>query len=128
LRVLVDTHAFFWWVTDNPKLSARSRLVLAESDNEVLVSAVVAWELATKTRLGKWPEAVPIAADFASIIEQNSFAPLSISVEHARIAGLLSGSHRDPFDRVLAAQARVEGIALISADAHFRAFGTEVIW
>ncbi len=128
MRVLVDTHAFFWWIVDNPRLSVRARALFIEEDNEILVSPVVAWELATKVRLGKWPEALPLATNIASVINENRFTPLAISIEHARTAGCLPGRHRDPFDRMLAAQSQVEGIPLISADPVFRAFGTTAIW
>jgi PIN domain nuclease of toxin-antitoxin system len=128
LRVLVDTHAFFWWVVDNPKLSVRARALFAAQDNEICVSAVVAWELATKARMGKWSEALPIATNIGSVVEENRFTPLGISIEHARTAGFLPGRHRDPFDRLLAAQSLVEGIPLISADPVFRSFNTAVIW
>lgn len=94
----------------------------------ILVSAVVAWELATKARLGKWAEALPIATSIAHVIEENRFTPLTVTIEHARVAGLLAGRHRDPFDRMLAAQSQVERIPLVSADPVFRSFGTEVIW
>jgi PIN domain nuclease of toxin-antitoxin system len=128
MKVLVDTHAFFWWVVDSPNLSSRAREVIAEQDNEVFISAVVAWELATKSRVGRWPQALPIANDIRSVIETNNFTPLAITIEHARTAGLLVGRHRDPFDRLLAAQSQIEGIPLVSADPIFRYFGTAVLW
>jgi PIN domain nuclease of toxin-antitoxin system len=128
MRVLVDTRTFFWWVIDKPNLSFRARAVLADGENEVLVSPVVAWELATKARSGKWPEALALATGIASVIEENSFTPLAITIEHARTAGFLGIPHRDPFDRMLAAQSQIEGIPLVSADPVFRAFGTAIIW
>jgi PIN domain nuclease of toxin-antitoxin system len=128
MRVLVDTHALVWWVTDNANLSPRSRVLFADDDNEILVSAAVAWELATKARSGKWPEAHAIAMQISSVIDENRFTPLSITVEHARVAGLFVWQHRDPFDRMLAAQAQTEGIPLLGADPVFSSFGTSVIW
>ena len=128
MRVLIDTHTLFWWVTDDPKLSALAREILLTSDNEILVSAATAWELSTKARFGKWPQAAPLAANIKNILDENSFAPLAITVEHARIAGSLPVPHRDPFDRMLAAQAQVEGLSLVSADPVFGAFGTHVLW
>jgi PIN domain nuclease of toxin-antitoxin system len=128
MRVLVDTHALFWWLLDKPELSQRARSIFTAEDNEILVSAVVAWELAMKTRLGKWPEALPLAVTLSRVIEENRFLPLAVTIEHARNAGLLSGSHRDPFDRMLAAQSLIEGIPLLSADRVFATFGTAVIW
>jgi PIN domain nuclease of toxin-antitoxin system len=128
MRVLVDTHALVWWLLDKPSLSSRSRALFADDENEILVSAAVAWELATKARSGKWPVALAIATQIASVIAENRFTPLSITIEHARVAGLFIWDHRDPFDRMLAAQAQLEGIPLLSADPVFRSFGTPVIW
>jgi len=84
--------------------------------------------LATKVRLGKWPEALSIATNLAAIIEENGFTPFSITVLHARAAGFFTWRHRDPFDRILAAQSQVEGMPLISADPVFREFGIPVMW
>lgn len=128
MKVLVDTHVFFWWVMDKPNLSDRARALLVEEENEVFVSAVVAWELATKARLDRWPEALALATDIASVIDQNSFRSLNITIEHARMAGLFAWHHRDPFDRLLAAQSQIEGILLVSADPVFRRLGMAVMW
>jgi PIN domain nuclease of toxin-antitoxin system len=115
-------------VVNSPKLSHRARAVVAAEDNDIYVSAVVAWELATKTRLGKWPDAAQFAINISSVIEENRFTPLAITLDHARTAGFLPGRHRDPFDRILAAQSQVEGMPLLSADRIFRIFGTAVMW
>jgi PIN domain nuclease of toxin-antitoxin system len=128
MRVLVDTHAFFWWVNASPQLSPRARETIAAESNDVLVSAVVAWELATKACFGKWPEAAGLAADIAFVLQRNAFVPLAITLEHARLAGSLLGSHRDRFDRMLAAQAQIEAVPLITADPAFDGFGTRVLW
>jgi PIN domain nuclease of toxin-antitoxin system len=128
MRVLLDTHTYFWWETNNPKLSAAARQSIAAADAEVLVSAVTAWELATKARFGKWPEAAEVAADIHAALQAEAFEPLPISLEHARVAGFLTSSHRDPFDRMLAAQAQVEGIPLVTADPVFRDLGVRVLW
>jgi PIN domain nuclease of toxin-antitoxin system len=128
MRVLLDTHVFFWWVNDSPKLSDRARDIIASEPNDIFISAVVAWELATKARFGKWPEAFDLATDIDAILVANAFTPLSIKLEHARVAGFLPGQHRDPFDRVLAAQSQIENMALVTADPVFRIFGTRVLW
>lgn len=86
------------------------------------------WEISTKVRLGKWPEAAPLATSLATVIAQFGFVALSVTLEHALTAGLLPGRHRDPFDRMLAAQAAIEGIPLVTADRAFRTLGTEVLW
>src|SRR4051794_27951654 len=84
MRALVDTHAFFWWVNDSPHLTRRAREAISADSNDVLISAVVAWELATKVRLGKWPDAAGLAADIEFVLEKNAFAPLAITIAHAR--------------------------------------------
>jgi PIN domain nuclease of toxin-antitoxin system len=128
MKILVDTHAFFWWVNDSPQLSARARDAMSASATAILISAVVAWELATKARVGKWPEAAGLAADIAFVLQRYEFSPLPITLEHARLAGFLPGAHRDPFDRMLAAQAQIEDVPLVTADPAFRSFGTRVLW
>ena len=106
MRLLLDTHAFLWWVADSSRLSARVRGLVAELDNPVFVSAASAWEIATKYRIGKLPEAAPLALDVAGVIEAQGFEELSITVADAEHSGRLPGPHRDPFDRMLAAQPR----------------------
>jgi PIN domain nuclease of toxin-antitoxin system len=128
MRVLVDTHAFFWWVNDDPKLSRQARAAIDDQNSEVLISVIVAWELATKARVGKWHEAIGLASDIDTVLQRNGFTPLPITMEHARVAGFLPGRHRDPFDRMLAAQAQIENVPLVTADPVFRAFGTHVLW
>jgi PIN domain nuclease of toxin-antitoxin system len=128
MRLLVDTHAFFWWLKVDGKLSRRALTALEDEGNEVLVSPVIAWELATKSRLGKWPEGQAAVEDLHDLMVGNHLAELPITIGHGRLAGLLPGVHRDPFDRMLAAQAKFEGIALVSADPVFPAFGVEVLW
>src|SRR5215472_4793568 len=113
MKMVLDSHAFVWWLTDDARLSRLARRAIENAANEVLVSAIVAWELATKVRLGKWAEASSVTFSFEDVVAREGFSPLSISVTHGRIAGLLPGSHRDPFDRMLAAQAQVEGAPLV---------------
>lgn len=128
MKLVLDSHVFFWWSVDHPKLSRAARMAIEDPDNEVYASAVVAWEMATKVRLGKWSEARPMAMSFDDVVIRNGFLPLSISPAHARVAGFLPGRHRDPFDRMLAAQAQVEQMPLVTADPAFRAFGTKTVW
>jgi PIN domain nuclease of toxin-antitoxin system len=94
----------------------------------VHVSAVVAWEIANKVRTGKWQDAKPLLDRFFDIVTEEGFLPLPITLEHAHLAGSLPGAHRDPFDRMLAAQAQIENMPLVTADPVFRAFGTRVLW
>jgi len=128
MRALVDTYVYFWWATDDGKLSKAARKALADGDNEIFISAVLTWELATKARFGKWPEGRRVADAITDTMAENAFQPLPISLEHARLAGLLPMRHRDPFDRVLAAQSEIEGMPLITADPIFQTFGTQVLW
>jgi PIN domain nuclease of toxin-antitoxin system len=128
MRLLVDTHAFFWWLKIDRKLSRRALMALEDEGNEVLVSPVVAWELATKSRLGKWPEGQAAVHDLRDFVSANHLIELPISIDHGRLAGVLSGAHRDPVDRMLAAQAKSEGVALVTADPAFHEFEVEVLW
>lgn len=128
MKLLLDTHAVVWWWLDDPRLTATARAAIAAADNVACVSAASAWELATKNRLDKWPAVERIIDEFPSLLRRSRFLPLAISVSHARLAGTLSGPHRDPFDRMLAAQSKEERAVLISCDAAFHDFGVEVIW
>jgi PIN domain nuclease of toxin-antitoxin system len=128
MRVLVDTHALLWAVTGDRKLSKRAHSVLASFTNEVFVSAASAWEITTKHRLGKLPSAEELVADFARIVEQLGFQPLPISIDHAQRAGNLPGDHRDPFDRMLIAQAQSENLALVSNEQIVDHYGIKRIW
>jgi PIN domain nuclease of toxin-antitoxin system len=96
--------------------------------NTVVVRAASAWEIATKVRLGKLPTGAGLAADFTGDIERERFQLLSVSVEHALRAGLLPGAHRDPFDRMLVAQAQAENLPILSKEVIFDAYGLRRIW
>jgi PIN domain nuclease of toxin-antitoxin system len=128
VRVLFDSHALVWFLAGDRRFSSRARDVIAGADTVPCVSAVTAWEIANKVRLGKWPEATALAAAFSEIVDDNGFQRLPITVEQALVAGFLVAVHRDPFDRMLAAQAQVEGIPLITADPAFQSLGTQVLW
>src|SRR5262245_8453508 len=114
MHLLLDTHALLWWLSDDPALGKRARAAVANTRNTVLVSAASAWEIASKVRLGKLAGAADLASDFAGYIEREGFKPLLISLDHAARAGLLAGAHKDPFDRMLIAQAQAENLALVS--------------
>lgn len=126
MRLLLDTHALIWWVADSPLLSAAAREAIARE--EVLVSAASAWELTTKHRLGKLPSAARMAHAFAAEVAAEGFIPLPITLEHAALAGSLDIDHKDPFDRLLIAQARIEGVKLVSNEGLFDGFGVERVW
>ena len=128
MRALLDTHTFLWWMTDSGRLPEEVRRTIADESNEVLVSAASAWEITTKHRLGKLPEAGPIAADVAGVITDQGFAALAITVEEAARAGALPGPHRDPFDRVLIAQSLSRNLVLVSNETQFDRYGIHRLW
>lgn len=128
MRVLLDTHALLWWLTDDAQLSAHARSVLAEGRNDVFVSAASAWEIATKQRIGKLPGVAPVAQWLGPMMDADRFAPLPISHVHALRAGAYAVDHRDPFDRMLAAQSEIERLPLVTRDQVFSAFGCRTVW
>ena len=105
MRVLLDTHAFLWWISDSKKLSTAALDAIRDESNDVAVSAASAWEIATKFRIGKLPGCEAVALDVADHIRRQGFQELAIGVADAERAGHLRSPHRDPFDRMLAAQA-----------------------
>ena len=128
MRILLDSHALFWFVMGDRRLSSRARAATEAPGAVLIASAVCAWELANKVRLDKWPDAAEIANSFIDRMRADGFELLPITPEHASLAGFLPGDHRDPFDRMLAAQSQIENIPLVTADPAFKAFGTRVIW
>lgn len=128
MRALLDTHALLWWLADDPALSKPARRFIAETKNTVIVSAASAWEIATKVRLGKLPTAAELAADFVGLVGREGFELLPISADHAIRAGLLPGPHKDPFDRMLIAQAQAEGFPIVTNEVVFGAYGIRRIW
>lgn len=128
MRFLLDTHALLWWLFDDPRLSDNAREIVANPDNRILVSSASAWEIATKHRLGKLAGAQQLVTDIAGWIEQAGFTELAISLRHGQQAGSWPQAHRDPFDRMLAAQSALEELPLISRDPAFGAFGIRVVW
>ena len=128
MRLLLDTHAFLGWLDGDRRLSSRARRAVADQANAVLISAASAWEITTKARLGKLPGAADVAADVASCVASQGFLPLDMTLLHAQRAGSLRADHRDPFDRMLAAQSQIEDVALVSDDAAFDAFDVRRYW
>jgi len=128
LRLLLDTHALIWALAGSRKLSRRAHDLIASPDNEILVSAASAMEVATKVRLGKLPEAEALAREFEAALAAADYVGLPVSVSHAVHAGRLAIAHKDPFDRMLIAQAQIERVPLVSNERLFDAFGVERIW
>jgi len=117
-----------WWLSDDPALSKPARKFIAETKNTVVVSAASAWEIATKVRLGKLATATELAADFVGFVGREGFELLPISPDYAIRAGLLPGPHKDPFDRMLIAQAQAEGVPVVTNELVFDAYGVRRIW
>ena len=113
-RFLLDTHSLLWWLGDDPRLGPRCRDVLADRRNQVFVSAATTWEISIKMALGK----LEAPEDMDSIVEDEGFSKLPISLYHGQLAETLPSLHRDPFDRMLIAQAQAEGLILVTADEH----------
>jgi PIN domain nuclease of toxin-antitoxin system len=128
LPLLLDTHAFLWWLDGDPNLSTRSKAAISANPADVHVSSVSAWEISTKARLGKLPDALDVAADVAGCIAREGFRPLAVSVEHGQRAGALPGPIKDPFDRMLIAQAILDGLHLVSIEQTFDAYGVLRLW
>ena len=128
MRLLLDTHAFLWWLDGDRRLSRRARTSIGSSDNEVLLSAVSAWEIATKFRLGKLPGAAAVAADVLGCMGAPGFKPLDVSIRHAPRAGGMTATHQDPFDRMLIAQAQIEDVALVSNETLFDDYDVKRLW
>jgi PIN domain nuclease of toxin-antitoxin system len=127
VKVLVDTHALHWWLTGPEKLTRRSRAVISNRSNEIVVSAAIAWEMAIKVNLGKL-NARSIVMNFSRILEEQGFSDEPVTLDHAVSAGLLPLHHRDPFDRMLVAQAQSLNAAIVSADSVLDSYGVKRIW
>jgi PIN domain nuclease of toxin-antitoxin system len=112
----------------SPRLSKTARAAIESGGAEVYVSAASALELAIKVRIGKLPEAGRLTHRLAESLAEQEFLPLPVSIEHGRLGGLLPGDHRDPFDRLLAAQSLIENIPIVTDDSALRAFGAVVVW
>ena len=128
MRVLLDTHVFLWWLAGDRKLGRRMRTLLQDESTIALVSAASASEISTKVRIGKLPDADVVANDISAAIRGQGFEELAIRVVHAQRAGSLPGTHRDPFDRMLAAQAQIEGVPIFSVNAAFDTLGVPRIY
>jgi PIN domain nuclease of toxin-antitoxin system len=123
-RILVDTHVLLWWLLDDPALSATARRSIADPAHEVLVSAVSVWEVAIKQSRGR----LEVRDDLTGAVERAGFEWLPITPRHAWEVRSLPLHHRDPFDRLLIAQARAEGASVVTADVHFSAYDVPVTW
>ena len=128
MRLLLDTHTFLWWLAGDEALSRKSREGIETEAQAVFVSAASVWEISTKHRLGKLPGASAIVGAMAETIESQGFMGLAIGVRHGQAAGALPGPHRDPFDRMLIAQAILDDLVLVSHERAFDAYGVRRLW
>ena len=128
MRLLLDTHAFIWWFAGSEQLPLSARRLIEGDDNDVLISAASAWEIATKHRKGKLPEADSLARDMTGAIAGQDFEELAVTVDDAARAGALPGPLRDPFDRMLIAQALSRNLVLISNESLFDRYGVRRLW
>lgn len=120
ISYLLDTHILLWWLFNDPKLNAECREIIRNPAHSILVSSVTAWEIATKYRIGKLPEAAELVKDYQKILARAKFIELPVTTTHALRAGTLPIEHRDPFDRMIMAQAELEQIPVITYDAAFQ--------
>jgi PIN domain nuclease of toxin-antitoxin system len=129
MRLLLDTHTLFWFDTEPNRLSQRALSTVRDRQNQVYISAVTAWELAIKHRLGKLPSAAPLLANYHASLARYGFRELSLSSTHALAERQLSSSHKDPFDRALVAQALLDDLHLVSNDPKVAGFvEIHVLW
>lgn len=128
MRLLLDTHALIWWWKDDPVLPAETRIVMADEANDVYVSAATGWEIATKVRKGQLPEFRSRIQSFQDDVLREDFRHLAITVQHGVHGGSLPGMHKDPFDRIIAAQALLDDLTVVTCDREIAAFGCKVIW
>jgi PIN domain nuclease of toxin-antitoxin system len=120
MSYLLDTHILLWWLFDDPKLDPLCRDIIRNPDHRIFVSSATTWEIATKYRIGKLPEAQQLVEAYAQILQQAKFIELAIIAAHALRAGSLPISHRDPFDRMLIAQAELENLPILTYDVAFQ--------
>ena len=127
-KVLLDTHALLWWLSGDSALSQKAKKIIATDEIEILINAASAWDISTKNRIGKLTIPIVSIRDLTQMIIDQNFVFLSISFEHALLAGGFEQLHKDPVDRMLAAQAISESIPIVSNDINLEKFGATRIW
>jgi PIN domain nuclease of toxin-antitoxin system len=128
VQALLDTHVLLWWLLDMEWLSATARAAIADADNETFVSAASVWEISIKYKQGKLPEAARLMADLEGAIASEGFAAMPITIRHGDKAGALPLHHKNPFDRMLIAQAMSESLTLVSNERLFDRYGITRLW
>ena len=127
-RLLLDTHALLWWWSDDPSLPAGARESISDPESTVFVSAASAWEMATKMRLGRLATHQGVVSRFHELVAADAFRHLPVTYRHGLHAGCYPIAHSDPFDRMLAAQAELESLTLVTRDNAFGDFPVRVLW
>jgi len=128
LELLLDTHALIWWIAGDFALSSAARSAIDDPSNNTFVSAASAWEITTKYRIGKLPGVANIVGDLGAAITGHGFTALAVTLPHAAAAGALPGLHKDPFDRMLIAQALLQNLSLVSNERVFDSYGVQRLW
>lgn len=128
MKILLDTHALIWFLGDKPELSLRAKATIEHPDTETIVSVASLWEIAIKSNLGKLELPEPFEALFPDQLDMNGFIQLPVRMQHLYELERLPKLHRDPFDRLLIAQARMENLILISRDSHFLSYDMPILW
>ena len=128
MRLLLDTHTLLWWLTDDPKLPARCADLIEDPTNDVAISPVSGYELRFKATKGLLPGGDTVVADIGPMAVRAGISILQLTLAHALLAGVLPLPHRDPFDRLLAAQAQLDGYVMLSADEAFDGLGAQRTW
>jgi len=128
MKALLDTHVFLWWITDDQRLSSRVREIIADGTNEILFSAASGWEIAIKTRLGRLQLPNDPEIFIPEQLELNAIEVLPVQIGHALHVYQLPSHHRDPFDHLLIAQARLEKLPILTADPQISRYPVEIIW
>lgn len=128
MRILLDTHAFLWWVTDSDELSRRARRLIGDGRNEIFFSAVSAWEIVIKSKLRRVTLPEDAERCIPEQLEQNAFEVLPVRLRHALRVAALPDVHRDPFDRLLVAQALTEELSILSKDPNLAGYSVRVLW
>lgn len=128
MRALLDTHVLLWWLLDAPRLSSRARATLQDGKNELLWSAASSWELAIKISRDRLRFPGPLRSYLPAKLREQSITPMPVEHAHTFEVAELPPHHRDPFDRLLIAQARIEGVPLISADRQLKSYDVDILW
>jgi PIN domain nuclease of toxin-antitoxin system len=128
MKILLDTHAFLWWITDDQKLSSRAREVISDAENELFFSAASGWEVSIKVQLGRLKLPEEPERFIPEQLRMNFIRSLPIQMRHALFVSTLPNHHRDPFDRILVAQAQLEEMSILSADLQISRYQVELIW